>query len=140
MRSRLPLLAAFFVLSAFALDAQADGLRCGARLISPGDPAVKLLHYCGKPDSVSTSHFERRGFFRFGHYFPGFVEDVLVENWTYNFGPHRLMREVRVVDGIVKQIDSLGYGYREADPGDNGGETGFGDNGGETDPADSGGS
>ncbi|HEX5421790.1 MAG TPA: DUF2845 domain-containing protein [Gammaproteobacteria bacterium] len=118
MRSSLALLAAVFLLSVFACDAQAGALRCGSRLISPGDPAVKLLHYCGKPDSVSSSHYERRGFFRFGRYFPGFVEDVLVENWTYNFGPDRLMRQIRVVDGIVKDIESLGYGYREADPAD----------------------
>ncbi len=34
-----------------------------------------------------------------------------VEIWTYNFGPYKLMREIRFVDGRVEDIETLGYGY-----------------------------
>lgn len=48
----------------------------------------------------------------FGHVFiPGFVEEVLIEEWTYNLGSHRLMRLVRLENGIVIDIRHLGYGY-----------------------------
>ena len=38
--------------------------------------------------------------------------EVPVEIWTYNFGPYKLMRRVRFVDGLVEEIETLGYGYR----------------------------
>jgi hypothetical protein len=108
-------LAAAAAFSLCTLRAEADGLRCGNKLISKGDPAVELLHYCGKPDSVS-SRIVQRGVFRFGRFLPGFVEEVTVEDWTYNFGPSRLMRKVRVIDGIVDDVEQLGYGYSAPPP------------------------
>jgi hypothetical protein len=38
--------------------------------------------------------------------------EIPVEIWTFNFGPSKLMREVRFVDGRVEEISTLGYGYR----------------------------
>lgn len=107
---RVARLAVPATLLCFALSAKAEGLRCGDRLITRGDPAVKLLRYCGKPESVS-SRIEPRAVFRFGRFLPGFVNDVVVEDWIYNFGPYKLMRNVRIVDGVVKDIELLGYGY-----------------------------
>jgi len=36
---------------------------------------------------------------------------VMVEQWTYNLGPHRLMRVVHLEDGRVTQIETMGYGF-----------------------------
>jgi hypothetical protein len=36
---------------------------------------------------------------------------VSVESWIYNLGPNKLMRRIRFEDGIVVQIETLGYGY-----------------------------
>jgi hypothetical protein len=36
---------------------------------------------------------------------------VLVEIWTYNFGPHRLMYRLHMVEGVLRDIRTLGYGY-----------------------------
>ncbi len=41
------------------------------------------------------------------------VVEVLIEEWTYNFGPHKLMRIVRFENGLVAEIDHLGYGYTD---------------------------
>lgn len=41
------------------------------------------------------------------------VVEVKVEEWIYNFGPNRLMQLVRFEDGLVAEIDRLGYGYLE---------------------------
>ena len=49
------------------------------------------------------------------HLGDGLVE-VPVETWTYNLGPHKLMRRLRFEDGIVVDIDTLGYGYHESTP------------------------
>jgi hypothetical protein len=110
LRRPIAILVSSAALLAFASGAETQAMRCGSRLISPGDPAAKLRQYCGEPESVS-SRLEQRGVFVHGRYFPGFVEEVVVEDWIYNFGPNKLMRQVRVVDGIVREIALLGYGY-----------------------------
>jgi hypothetical protein len=35
-----------------------------------------------------------------------------VEYWTYNLGPNKLMRRLRLEDGVVTEIETLGHGYR----------------------------
>jgi uncharacterized protein YvpB len=42
---------------------------------------------------------------------PGSLVEVRVEIWTYNFGPHKLMRRLRFDDGELVEIETLGYGY-----------------------------
>jgi hypothetical protein len=39
-----------------------------------------------------------------------FIE-IPVESWLYNLGPNKLMRRVIFEDGIVADIETLGYGY-----------------------------
>lgn len=94
----------------------ADGVRCGNRLILRGDHAAKVRKYCGEPVAVRAWAMERgvvdldRRHLRRRF---GFVEEVLVEEWTYNFGPDRLMRQVRLENGLVRNVKTLGYGYRD---------------------------
>lgn len=99
------------VLLMLAAAAPAHAFRCGTRIITRGDHAEKILRFCGEPVSVQT-RIQQRGFIsKHGHVFPGFVEDVVVEEWTYNFGPHQLIRVVRLENGYVADIKHLGYGY-----------------------------
>ena len=39
--------------------------------------------------------------------------EIPVEVWLYNFGPDKLMQQVRFEDGRVVKIESLDYGYAE---------------------------
>ena len=102
------------LLLAIALPASADNMRCGNRLLGNGDPRAKVRQLCGEPADIQTQSILRRPTFNFGGrilaYGDGYVE-VPVEIWTYNFGPYKLMRQVRFVDGIVEEIETLGYGY-----------------------------
>ena len=104
------------LLLAFAVPASADGLRCGSRLVTQGDPRSKVRHFCGEPTDVQTRYIQRRPSFSAGgriySYGDGYVE-IPVEIWTYNFGPYKLMRQIRFVDGVVDELESLGYGYHE---------------------------
>jgi hypothetical protein len=43
----------------------------------------------------------------------GTVADVQIEFWTYNFGPNLLMERLRIEDGVVVEVQSLGYGFNE---------------------------
>ena len=94
-------------------SAPAHAFRCGTRLISRGDNADKVLHFCGAPVSVQTRLGERSFVDELGrtYLFPGLVEDVVIEEWTYNLGPHQFMRVVRLENGLVAEIKQLGYGY-----------------------------
>jgi hypothetical protein len=102
------------LLLGFATAASADNMRCGSKLLGNGDPRAKVREFCGEPTDIQTRSILRRPIFHFGgrilSYGDGYVE-VPVEIWTYNFGPYKLMRQVRFVDGLVEEIETLGYGY-----------------------------
>ncbi|MEQ1803261.1 MAG: DUF2845 domain-containing protein [Gammaproteobacteria bacterium] len=102
--------------------------RCGNKIVSEGDHYSKVLKYCGEPVGVQERVIYREGITRprfraegpnglqydreVLQYDRSYVE-VLVEEWTYNFGPRRLMQLVRFENGFVVEVDQLGYGYRE---------------------------
>lgn len=96
--------------------AEADAMRCGSRLIGDGATRTTVRELCGEPSDVVTRTILRRPFFdlhgRIVYFGDGLIE-VPVEIWTYNFGPYKLMRRVRFVDGVVEEIETLGYGYHE---------------------------
>ena len=43
----------------------------------------------------------------------GIGADVQIEFWTYNFGPNQLMERLRIEDGVVVEVQSLGYGFND---------------------------
>jgi hypothetical protein len=90
-------------------------LRCGSKLVNTGDHKSKILKYCGEPTSVDVRTIVR-GYVSIPdrHYrrIPGYGE-VLVEEWTYNFGPRRFMRTIKFEDGLVVSVKQLGSGYLE---------------------------
>ena len=119
-----------FFVGAFLLAQPAAALRCGSRLISEGVPQSKVLRFCGEPEAIQVRTVVRAGFPRYRSFDRSSsrygtatardrelliadraFEEILVEEWTYNFGPRRLMRMVRFENGIVTSIRQLGYGY-----------------------------
>ncbi len=120
---RLLLLCCILLLAEPAL-----AMRCGSRLVSDGAPQAKVLKYCGEPESIQVRTILRAGFPRYraqlgvsdtrsiGYsrellYADRSYVEVVVEEWTYNFGPHRLMRIVHFENGRVTSVTRLGYGY-----------------------------
>lgn len=91
----------------------AYAFRCGTRVITEGDPADKVLQFCGSPVSVQTRRAERPYIDDLGrsYLYRGLVEEVVIEEWTYNLGPNQFMRLVRIENGRVADVKSLGYGY-----------------------------
>ena len=111
--TRLAVLLAGLGLSA---TTAADSFRCGTRLITDGDSAAKVLALCGEPSEVTTTSVLRRPVvWRYGR--PWYASDdlvpVVVEFWTYNLGTQKLMRRLRIEEGLVVEIETLGHGYRE---------------------------
>jgi len=100
-----------FVLGLSAASS-ANAMRCGTKLIARGDHVSKILQYCGEPDYTQSRRAQRSYHNRYGHVlYSGFYEEVLIEEWTFNLGPHKLMRVVKLENGIVRDIEHLGYGF-----------------------------
>lgn len=119
MRSRLQNVFVAVLLSGAVAAAPAWAFRCGNRLVVEGDTQATVLARCGEPSEVRTRAVLRPAvFWRYGRALragPGVME-VEVDTWIYNLGPNRLMRRLRFEDGIVVEIETLGYGYHESSP------------------------
>src|SRR5271156_78241 len=89
----------------------AESIGCGSQLIEKGSTSADLLEYCGKPTQI-TKNGTVHGLVGNTHTPDGVVSqatgDFEVETWTYDFGPNQLMERVRIENGIVVQIESLG--------------------------------
>ena len=103
------------VLMLLTTAAEADAMRCGNKLIRDGDTRSAVRELCGEPADVQTRTILRKSYIdRFGRrVYLGEEIEIPVEVWTYNFGPYKLQRRVRFVDGLVEEIETLGYGYRD---------------------------
>jgi hypothetical protein len=102
--------AAVVLLAVFAA-APARAMHCGSAVISNGDTVDKLLEFCGQPETVKTYPIVRTPVDPNGRVYRGFREELRVEEWTYNFGPHQLMTKVRLEYGYVTDVRYLGYGH-----------------------------
>ncbi len=72
----------------------------------------KVLRYCGEPDFAQSRAARRPYYNPYGHsLYGGLFEDVWIQEWTFNLGPHKLMRVVIMENGVVRKIQHLGYGY-----------------------------
>jgi len=94
---------------------EALAFRCGSKLVSEGDTAGAAVAICGQPTEITRSSALRAPWvWRDGRAYrvPGGQIEVVVETWTYNFGPDRLMQRLKIEDGVVVEIRTLGYGYR----------------------------
>lgn len=106
------------------LSDPAYALRCDGKLVLEGMLDIEVRAYCGEPTVIRNRGFVVRSFsllelrrsqevhaVRFG---PGnFYQHRLVTEFIYNFGPSKLMRRLRFEDGVLTDVDTLGYGFLE---------------------------
>lgn len=108
-RSSLALLLLLFSLPI----ASTAALRCGRLLVDIGDHQIDVLYKCGYPTMTERRakivgeefHHPRRTLDLQKH------EEVVVEEWIYNFGPRQFMQSLIFENGILTEIRRLGYGY-----------------------------
>jgi hypothetical protein len=96
-----------------ALPAAADGMRCGSKLMTTGDPRSKVRQFCGEPSDIQTRSILRRPTFNFGGRILGYGTAIVkfpVKFWPYTFGPSKLMRKFRFANGRIETIDRKSAG------------------------------
>jgi hypothetical protein len=115
MKAKARLLAILLLLSVSPTTAL--GFYCDRSIINEGKSIDYVLEKCGQP-SYSQEHTEYR-VLRYtppDYPYPGMVEEraipIIIQEWKYNFGPNRFMRYLRFENGILKEIESIGRGYR----------------------------
>jgi hypothetical protein len=104
-----------------AAASPAYAFRCGSHLIVEGATRSEVAAKCGDPTEINRrSAILRRPTVWVGGrpYLAGgdTVIEIPVEIWIYNLGPSKLMRKLRFEDGVLVDIDTLGYGYYENSP------------------------
>lgn len=103
-------------------DSPASDLRCGVYIISRGARQSEVLRKCGSPNNIETWEQERikRDFYQDIPaqseeqlaQEPLFLrEQIVVEEWEYNFGPTRFIYYLRFENGRLKRITVGDYGY-----------------------------
>jgi len=85
-----------------------SSMRCGNRLVEDGASIPRVLHLCGDPEYRTTAveYVKTR--------LPGgdeLLRPVLIESWTYNFGPRQFVRYLTFYDGQLVDVSQGGYGY-----------------------------
>jgi hypothetical protein len=109
---------------AAAGDARAEGMSCKNRLVSTGDSVYKVRSLCGEPDAAqrrvelrTVKHRVRQPCdhdkeVTCEHVVERTVE-VVVDEWTYDFGRNRFIRFVTFEQGALKSVRAGSYGHKD---------------------------
>jgi len=92
----------------------AEAMRCGQRIITLGYTKTEVVDRCGDPSAIDQRYEEeitstvvdpltKQSVLR--------TVSILVEEWTYNFGPHSLLYVLLFKENRLVKIDTRGYGY-----------------------------
>jgi hypothetical protein len=103
-------------------DAQAfQGFRCGSgRLVEEGDQPPDVINRCGEPDFADTREEKRTILHTVWTYVAGVpvareervIVSVMVDEWTYDLGPHRFMRHLVFEQGRLVRVWTSGRGQK----------------------------
>jgi hypothetical protein len=85
----------------FAPKARAadDGLSCGRRLVTLGDPQALVVERCGEPETRTTRQEVR--------IVRGRPVYVTVDDWTYRLGGRRFVRRALFENGRLVSVEAL---------------------------------
>ncbi len=123
--TRFTFIALFAIVALLAAEA-AEAFRCKNRIIRDGMHEQQVIALCGEPATRRHLGYATRGV-SYGHrrdypggysrrYYPGrstLIEEVVLTEYVYNFGPRKFMRRLVFEGGVLTTIESIGYGYTE---------------------------
>lgn len=106
-------------------ESRADSIRCGDQLASNGASLYEVKTVCGNPD-MALQRVERRTVLQ---QLPGpcfknpqgrtvcgstvaATIEVVVDEWTYDFGQNRFLHFVKFEDGRMMSVTTGGYGKK----------------------------
>lgn len=84
---------------------------CGRNTVVKGDPADKVLQYCGQPTSIEQQSRQNQDYDKKSKSMINVGTSVNYEQWFYNFGPRGGMVQMNFRNGILTSIKDMGAGY-----------------------------
>lgn len=114
------------VSSVLFVDFTMAGIRCGTKVVNKGDSSQYVEKICGSPELkqqrsvIVTRGLEGNTLISNGRNYRSnknlqqyleYSEQVIIDEWEYNFGPNRLKQKVTFENGRIISIESAGYGY-----------------------------
>jgi hypothetical protein len=113
------------VCALLSTPAAADSLRCGDRLASSGDSTYDVRSICGDPDAavqrieyrtvrirVPAPCHDEHGCRRCDAEIERTIE-VVLDDWTYDFGRNRFIEYVHFEDGRLLSVREGSYGRKD---------------------------
>jgi hypothetical protein len=99
-------------LLSFPMLSQAASLRCGTHLVADGASTLDVLHKCGEPAAKAsrTESTEVKTKDEDSNTTTKKITHKNIEEWTYNFGPNRLMQVVTFENGVLVDVKSTTHG------------------------------
>lgn len=100
------------VLCLILVSTDALAFRCGRKLVQVGDYKLDVLEKCGEPEWADRRYGMRANRLRhpYGALELDQYEEVVIDEWIYNFGPRRFKQFLQFENGVLKKIENLEYG------------------------------
>lgn len=101
------------ILCLLLTSTDALAFRCGRKLVQVGDYKLDVLEKCGEPEWTDRRYAMRASRLRhpYGALELDQYEEVVIDEWIYNFGPRRFKQYLEFENGVLKKIDNLDYGH-----------------------------
>ena len=103
------------------LPETAHAFRCGSKLVKEGMHEAQVIAACGEPTTrrdlgVAVRYYDYRYYRRTSpgwssYKSPGYghlASEVVITEYTYNFGPRKFMRRLVFEGGILETIETIG--------------------------------
>ena len=107
-------------------SSSAFAFRCGQKIVIENMHEMQVRKACGAPTterqigttlrSVDVPYRSVQSGGITVERFPGYgplLQEVVLTEYVYNFGPRKLMRRLLFEGGVLVSIETIGYGYRE---------------------------
>lgn len=103
------LAAGVFTLSVYGTGFATESETCICKngIVSKGNPLAEVVAKCGEPAQKYQREEKRVDTVRGDKK----ISTIIVDDWTYNFGPREFKYEFIFENGRVVKIESLDYGY-----------------------------
>lgn len=115
-----------FAIAALLATEAAEAFRCKNKIIRDGMHEHQVIALCGEPATRRHLGYATRGVsYGWRREYPGgytrrqypgsstLIEEVVITEYVYNFGPRKFMRRLVFEGGVLTTIESIGYGYTE---------------------------
>ena len=112
MRKAILIISTIFLTLIFSNNLNAFRCANGTAVVTEGDSTTYVLSRCGEPALKVEVAIETIGSWRHSRFGGSYSEtSMVVEKWTYNFGPYEFMEVCYIMGGEVVRLETGEKGF-----------------------------